>query len=91
MEKSKELLKKHGMKFYPGHHQWRNEKNVAWKMDERPGVNWSCKVEDSKMEAVRTEHIESAGKKKSGMNSATNENVLTLLNFRFWVQETKLI
>ena len=43
------------------------------------------------MEAVRTEHIESAGKKKSGMNSATNENVLTLLNFRFRVQETKLI
>ena len=63
MEKSKELLKKHGMQFSPGHNQWRNERNVAWKMDERPRVNWSCKVEDSKMEAVRTEHSESAGGK----------------------------
>ena len=34
-------------------------------MDERPRVNWSCKAEDSKMEAVRMEHSESADKKEN--------------------------
>ena len=59
-------------------------------MDERRRLNRSCKVEVSKKETVKTEHSEAAGKKNSGMDSAKNENVLTLLNFRFRDHEIKL-
>jgi hypothetical protein len=65
-------------------------------MDERLKLNRSCKVEVSKTETVRTEHGDAAvggrgGGGGRGMDSAKNENVLTLLNFCFRVHETKII